>query len=84
MADKRPLTQMPCEEFALLASQRFETPVKLRDRLRMLWHRLICVYCRRLLTQMTRIRSLLGTDGNKPPMPTPMKAAIRKHLEKSG
>lgn len=84
MADKKPLTHMRCEEFAMLASQGFETPMHFRDRLRMLWHKIICVYCRRLLTQMIKIRRLLDTGGEKVPMPEPMKTAIRKHLEKSG
>lgn len=75
---------MPCEEFATLASRGFEQPVGTRDRLRMLWHKIICVYCRRLFTQMTKIHRLLGKSENQVPMPEPMKAAIRKHLEKSG
>lgn len=83
MADKKPLTRISCEEFAQLASHDFESPVNFRDRLRMLWHKIICVYCRRLLTQMTKIHRLLGKESKDAPMPAPMKTAIRKHLEKS-
>jgi len=81
MAEKKPLIGMPCEEFTQLASQNFETPVGFRDRLRMFWHRIACVYCRRFLAQLKRIHSLLATSPEQV-MPDAMRESIRRKLTK--
>jgi hypothetical protein len=76
LAEKKPLTGMPCEEFTTLASGGFEGKIGFRDRLRMLWHRIECVYCRRFLAQLKKIKGLLKV----PPPPDPMPAAMRKKI----
>jgi hypothetical protein len=73
---------MPCEEFTELASQNFETPVSFRDRLRMLWHRIECVYCRRFLAQLKRIHYLLTAPPPEQPMPDAMRESLRRKLTK--
>lgn len=71
---------MPCEEFTQLASGGFEQPIGFRDRLRMLWHKIECVYCRRFLAQVKRIRVLLATTKTEKPMPPEMRAQLKKRL----
>ncbi len=68
---------MPCEEFTKLASAGFEKKIVFRDRLRMLWHRIECVYCRRFLAQMKKIRGLLTAPARQQPMPP----AMRRHIQ---
>lgn len=74
---------MPCEEFTALASARFEKPVTFKSRLRMFWHQIECVYCRRFVNQITKIRSLLKREGRAPAMPAPMKTALARKLRGS-
>jgi hypothetical protein len=69
-----------CEEYTKLASQRLEVQISLQNRLRMLWHRFICVYCRRFSRQLAQMRKLLHRAGAERPMPEPMKTRLRKKL----
>ncbi|MBL8033722.1 MAG: hypothetical protein JNJ69_08485 [Leptospiraceae bacterium] len=81
MAKRKPLTGMPCEEFTTLASHGLEGKISWWDRLRMLWHKIECVYCRRFVQQLQRIRSLLAQEKSDEKMPEPMKEKIRKRFE---
>ena len=80
MAEKKPLTGMPCEEFTQLASSGLEKPVGFRNRLRMLWHQIECVYCRRFVRQLKRIHGLLAQPEPEKPMPGEMRTKLHKHL----
>lgn len=72
---------MPCEEFTQLASGAFEQPIGFRNRLRMLWHKIECVYCRRFVTQLARIRRLLASEPPVKAMPAAMRDKIKLNLK---
>jgi len=71
---------LSCEEFATLASTRMEQGVSWSDRLRMLWHEIQCVYCRRFVTQLKRIRNLLRAEVPAAPMPPEIRTRLRQKL----
>jgi len=81
LAEKKPLTGMRCEEFTQLASGGFEQPISFRNRIRMLWHKIECVYCRRFLAQLTRIRRLLISEPPVKAMPATMRDKIKMNLK---
>ena len=71
---------LSCEEFATLASTRMEQGVSWSDRLRMLWHEIQCVYCRRFVAQLKRIRGLMRADAPAEAMPEDMRLKIEKQV----
>lgn len=71
---------LSCEEFARLASTRMESGVTWSDRLRMLWHEIQCVYCRRFVAQLKRIRGLMRADAPAAAMPEDMRLKIEKQV----
>lgn len=68
---------MPCEEFTQLASHSFEVKIGFRNRMRMLWHKIECVYCRRFFTQLKKIRGLLISGNAAAEMPADMRQKIK-------
>lgn len=77
---ERKKNSLSCEEFTALASTRMEQGISWPDRLRMLWHEIQCVYCRRFVAQLTRIRSLLRTEGPAVPMPPEIRIRLKEKL----
>ncbi len=76
--EKRTLTNMTCEEFTKLASS--EGKRDFTQRLRMLWHKIICVYCRRFVGQWRRISQLLQRDAPPATMPNAMREDLQRRL----
>ena len=79
MAEHR-TSGLTCEEFAALASTRMESGVSWSDRLRMLWHEIRCVYCRRFVAQLKRMRSLLRAEAPAAAMPETIRQRIHKRI----
>ncbi len=80
MAERKQSASLSCEEYTQLASLRMETRVSWRDRLRMLWHEVQCVYCRRFVAQLKRIRQLLRNEVVAKPMPPELRVKIQNGL----
>ncbi|MFZ5630156.1 MAG: hypothetical protein ACOY5B_13580 [Spirochaetota bacterium] len=71
---------MSCREFSEHTSATHDHPAGLWVRLRMAWHHLLCVYCRRLARQWLSIRETLRREPPAVTMPDPLKEKIRRNL----
>jgi len=71
---------MSCREFSEHTSEQHEHPAGWVMRLRMAWHRLLCVYCRRLAQQWKAIRAMLRRVPPEATMPQAMREKIRRNL----
>jgi hypothetical protein len=76
----RLLMGMSCKEFSEHTSSAHDHPTGLLMRLRMAWHRLWCVYCRRLARQWQLIRETLRRETPEARMPGTMRERLRRKL----
>jgi hypothetical protein len=71
---------MTCREFSEQTSAQYERHSGWLVRLRMAWHRLLCVHCRRLAQQWKAIRAMLRREPPEATMPQAMREKIRRNL----
>ena len=76
----RILMGMSCREFSEHTSEQHEQPAGWAMRLRMVWHRLLCVYCRRLAQQWQSIRRAIRSEPVQQVMPEAMREKIRSKI----
>lgn len=80
MAMPKWLQGVTCEEFSQTVTGEREKKPGLWLRLRMAWHLVLCVYCRRFLAQFRRIARLLRRDAAERPMPDAMRRELARKL----
>ncbi len=71
---------MSCREFSEHSSAAHDHPAGISLRLRMAWHRLFCVYCRRLTQQWQSIRRAIRSEPVQQTMLEAMREKIRSKI----